>query len=236
MRSYSFRTIGFCLCLAVSLAVPATSHAKTKPYATADEVPLLKLLAPPPPKGSETEARELAEVLAMQKTRTEAQAERAKADVEETAVRFLAGMGITVDPARIPLTVALIDRLSETEEALIEPAKEGFNRLRPPYVNPEIKPVVRLSKSGAYPSGHATFGTIAGIVLANILPEKRDAIFARARDYALSRMIGGVHYRSDLEAGVVSGTAIMAVIMTKPEFQADLKAARAELRAALGMS
>ena len=55
-----------------------------------------------------------------------------------------------------------------------------------------------------------------GMVLARMLPEKRDELYARIADYGHSRMIAGVHYRSDIDAGKVLGSAIAA-----DEFAAD---------------
>jgi acid phosphatase (class A) len=72
----------------------------------------------------------------------------------------------------------------------------------------------------------------AAAVLADLAPGHAQLILARASDYAESRLICGVHYRSDLEAGHVLGTALVAKLMTKPEFVGELEAARAELTAA----
>jgi acid phosphatase (class A) len=97
----------------------------------------------------------------------------------------------------------------------------------------KIKPCVRLSRSGAYPSGHATFGYLSGIVLANMVPEKRAEIFTRAGQYSYHRMVGGVHYRSDIEAGRISGTVVAAIMMQNPNFQEEFSKARSEVRRVL---
>ena len=115
------------------------------------------------------------------------------------------------------------------------PAKKGFGRPRPPVVNEQIKPLIKLSKSGAYPSGHTTNGTAIAIVLAKMLPEKKDEMMARAKDYAWSRIIVGVHYRSDLDAGYASGALMAQALMQNADFQKEFEPAKAELRKALGM-
>jgi acid phosphatase (class A) len=84
----------------------------------------------------------------------------------------------------------------------------------------------------SYPSGHATMGYAAAAVLANLMPGNAQVILARASDYAESRLYCGVHYRDDITAGQVLGNVLVQKLMTKPAFQAELEAARAELTAA----
>jgi acid phosphatase (class A) len=102
-------------------------------------------------------------------------------------------------------------------------------------VDSRVKPIVKLSTSGSYPSGHTTVGTLMGIVLAQMLPENRTNILARAWAYGQNRVIAGIHYPSDIEAGRLSGTAIAAVLATHSDFNNEFQAAKAELRAVLGL-
>ena len=67
------------------------------------------------------------------------------------------------------------------------------------------------------------------------MPEKRNEIFERANDYAQSRIIGAMHCPNDLEAGRRAGSAMAATLLASPTFMADFKAARAELRKAMGL-
>ncbi|KQW63996.1 phosphatase PAP2 family protein [Variovorax sp. Root411] len=89
--------------------------------------------------------------------------------------------------------------------------------------------------SGSYPSGHSTFAYLAGIVLAEMVPEKRAQIFARASEFGENRVLGGVHYPSDIEAGRRLATMIAVLIQGNPAYQGDFAAAREELRAWLGL-
>jgi acid phosphatase (class A) len=74
-----------------------------------------------------------------------------------------------------------------------------------------------------------------GIELANMLPEKRAQIMARAWEFGHNRVVGGIHYPSDIEMGRISGMVIAQTISTHPDFKAEFEAAKAELRAALGL-
>jgi acid phosphatase (class A) len=97
-----------------------------------------------------------------------------------------------------------------------------------------VEPTPAFSYS--YPSGHSTYGAITGILLANMVPEKRRELFARGWDYGESRVVGGVHFPTDVESGRIEATAMVALMMQNAEFRADLAAARVELRRSLGLS
>jgi acid phosphatase (class A) len=90
--------------------------------------------------------------------------------------------------------------------------------------------------SYSYPSGHASFGALMAIELSGMVPEKRAELFARGWDIGWSRVLGGVHYPSDLEAGRILAELIADELTENARFRADFAAARAELRAALAMS
>jgi acid phosphatase (class A) len=68
-------------------------------------------------------------------------------------------------------------------------------------------------------------------VLAQVMPDKSQAILARSAQYAENRLICGVHYRSDIVAGQEFGTLVALKLMQKPAFQQQMAAAQAELKA-----
>ncbi len=222
--------------LAIALTVGLPAAAAEKPYLTASQVDLLRLLPPPPAADSAEAGAEMAEIMAAQGSRTPERTALAVADAKESVFdMYGVVVGKNFRPDGLPLVTRLFDRLGETEEDVVGPAKSGFGRLRPYLANPAVQPAVPISRSGSYPSGHATRGTLEGIVLAVMLPEQRARVFARMQEYAESRVIGGVHYRSDLAAGGRAGTAMAAVLLQNPEFLADFGPARLELRKALGL-
>ena len=205
-------------------------------YLTSAQVDLVILLPPPPAPGSAQEQTEMAEVLALQAARSPERAAQTVADSHESVFdQFGQTLGPKFDPAALPRVTALFDRLGETEEVLTETPKKAFGRLRPFQSNPLVHPSAPLSKSGSWPSGHATRVTMMGIVLAAMIPEQRAPIAVRIDDYKESRVIGGVHYRSDIVMGARAGTATAAVLMNDTAFLADFRPARAELRRALGL-
>jgi acid phosphatase (class A) len=85
----------------------------------------------------------------------------------------------------------------------------------------------------AYPSGNSTNGYLTGIVLA--MPEKATALFARRREFGDDRVILGVHFPSDVEAGRLAATALAAALMQDPAFMKDFAEAKSQLRRARGL-
>src|SRR5262249_28125866 len=110
----------------------------------------------------------------------------------------------------------------------IKPAKEHFDRPRPPKADPSIKAVME-ENDGSYPSGHATRGQLFAEVLAAALPARRDALLARGRQIGDDRMIAGVHYPSDIIAGRVLGHVMAKALLETPAFRERLAAIGAEL-------
>jgi acid phosphatase (class A) len=215
------------LVFALLAALPAL--ARERPYLTAQDLDLVSILPPPIVDRAQEEL-----VLAAQRAASAERIEQARRDGDESIdTAFGAVFGKALDARSLPATTRLFARLDATEGAIVSPAKRAFKRMRPYLSNPEIKALVRPSISGSYPSGHTTYITVAAIMVATMVPEKRDAIWQRADDYAQSRVIGGMHYPNDLLGGRLAGTAIAAAVQGRPEFKADFEAARRELRAFL---
>ncbi|MDB5768312.1 MAG: phoN [Collimonas fungivorans] len=203
------------------------------PFITSKEIDLVKLLPPPPANDSPQTKAELSEILALQAARTPAMVARSQADATEDIWRFADVMGVKFKRDQLPLFAQFFQRVVDSEGAVVDTYKDIWKRSRPFMYSDLVKPVVKLSRSGAYPSGHATAGTLMGIVLSNMVPEKRAEIMARAAEYANNRIIGGVHYRSDIETGRITGTVIAARLQTRDDFKTAFDAAKKELRGVL---
>jgi acid phosphatase (class A) len=226
----SLKRRAFLVLLALVAAVPAA--ARDLPYLTKQDLDLASILPPPV-----VDSEQLALVLAAQRAATPERIEQARRDVDESPdTMFGAVLGKSLDEQALPAMARLFSRMRDTEDAVVGPAKKAFKRVRPYMSSAEIKALVRPSISGSYPSGHTTNATLAAIVMADIVPEKRDALWARAVDYSLSRVIGGMHYPNDLLGGKLAGTAIAVALQSRPEFKADFDAARRELRQYLDLA
>ena len=70
------------------------------------------------------------------------------------------------------------------------------------------------------------------IVLADIAPDRAEALLARAADYAESRLVCGMHRRADIIAGQALGVLVAADLLHNRAFLAERDAAASELRGA----
>ena len=93
-------------------------------------------------------------------------------------------------------------------------AKYYYFNPRPSQIDPSIKTKIGVPNFPAYTSGHSTFSAAASGVLSYLFPPGA-ASFAAMRDEAgISRMYGGIHYRSDIEAGKAHGDKIAGYTLT----------------------
>ena len=222
--------------LLAALLLSTSLFAGGLPYLTTKQLNIIPFLPTPVLNGSPQDKEQQAQVIAIQKAASPERIALANKDSEETVyAMFSSVMGAQFQPANLPVTTHVFARIGETEDAVVDPVKSYFGRIRPFLNNPEIKALVKPSSSNSYPSGHTSRSTMMAVILSSMVPEKRNEIFERANDYAQSRIIGGMHYPNDLEAGRRAGSAMAATLLASPTFMADFKAARAELRKAMGL-
>lgn len=223
--------------LILTLATGAARAADAPPeFLPKEALDLSPLLAPPPAQDSATTKAELELVRKTQATATEAEKKLAVADaVEDVFVLGSSVLGPNFTAANLPTAAAFFAKVHHAEGEFVDPAKKIWGRPRPPVADPAIVPCTKLSMSGAYPSGHATTGYLLGIVLAQMVPEKSAAIFERAAQYGHSRIVCGMHYPTDIEAGRISAAVIASALMSNPGFKSEFGPARAEIRKVLGL-
>jgi acid phosphatase (class A) len=115
--------------------------------------------------------------------------------------------------------------------APINAVKSHWKRTRPYEMDPKLT-FGRPETSFGYPSGHSSRGTVQALLLAELFPDKREAILNIGREIGWDRVLIGKHFPTDIYAGRVLGQAIVRELLASPAFQKDLAAARAELEAA----
>ena len=192
-----------------------------------------RLLPPPVARGSSTEAIELDQVRKIVAAASPERMAQARWDDEhEDPTIFDEVMGRRLE--NLPATWALLRTIQHETDLAIGMAKTHFARIRPWAVDPTL-PNCDAGKDkktvGSYPSGHSGLGYSVGWALAELSPEKASVVLTRARDYAFSRVICGVHFPSDTEASHVIGTFVAARLFADPRLASRIAAARRELAA-----
>lgn len=87
-------------------------------------------------------------------------------------------------------------------------AKYFYFNPRPSQVNPAIKTLTGLPNFPSYISGHSTFSGAAATILGHIVPTRKAAYAGMAEEASLSRLYGGLHYRSDCNKGLECGNKV----------------------------
>lgn len=209
-----------------------------KGYLAASELPdSLALLATPPAAGSAAQEADNAAFHALCALQGGARGKLASDDANlkfpAAAEAFSCTLGIPVSEQATPhLNMLLRRTLSDAGSATFK-AKSQYQRARPFMVfkTESCTPLeeAHLAKDGSYPSGHSAAGWAWALVLAEVAPERSDALLQRGRAFGQSRGICGVHWQSDIEAGRLVGAAAVARLHANPVFMAQLGAARNEV-------
>ena len=189
------------------------------------------ILAPPPEPGS---PRAKLEEGPPETVWTAERLAQARADnAIDPFLAFSAVMGPDFTANKRPATKALLEKTIRALAPNIGVTKDHWKRPRPFIVDPTrttcIIPDERLRASGSYPSGHSAIGWGWALALAEAAPDKASEILKRGREYGDSRVVCGVHYPSDVEAGRVLAAAELARLHAEPGYQEAMRAAAAEL-------
>jgi acid phosphatase (class A) len=230
MRQYAYRLVFLLL-----LATATVAQAREPFYVGAAEFSLDRVLAPPPAADSQAQRDDLQAVLDLQHSRSDADIKDAQADAELSIFRFADVLGPEFRLDKLPFTAKFLRQALTDAGESSGAAKARFSRPRPYQASTEVSPVLPKPGNASYPSGHSTFGYTTGILLAIMVPEKSAELFDRAARYGRNRIVGGVHYPTDVEAGRICAAVVISAFLRNPKFQADLEQSRIEVRQALGL-
>jgi acid phosphatase (class A) len=220
------RTGACAAALLVMLAIALPAGAGTGAhfyYVQPNQLDLTELLPPPPDLGSPQARADEEEVAATVAARSPAQLFEAEEEATRSVFFFAPSVGSGFTAARLPLTARFFAHIGSDVKQIIDQAKGYWNRPRPEGA---------AKARGSYPSGHAAFAAASAIVLGELVPAKRDAIFSQARVFAENRIILGLHYPSDVASGWTAGTLAAFVMTHDRAFRHDFAAVQAELRRA----
>lgn len=226
--------------------LPATKEQNVAVQATPSATPLVAryvnvpallqsfYLPPWPPDGSDAARVDLTGVLAAQEARAAADISEAQIDAVRSPVAWAQdtkalGPGFTQEC--FPLTTALLLEL-HGDMRLVNRATNAQwgNRPRPSLLGAMVTPSLPAenANSPSYPSARAAASRLWALVLADIFPHARERLMSMAQRSAQLRLIAGVHFPSDLTAGILVGEAAYAWLQRNSDFKQSLSAAKSE--------
>mgnify|MGYP001606709461 CR=1 FL=1 len=230
--------MGNALCLAgivLSVVLSGCATHGTPPagggrYAGPGAFDFRAILKDPPANDSAATRADIDRMLALQAARTPADVKHLNDEGTFSVCLLTAVLGASYKTNSMPATEALLKFVGEDAKSIISAAKAQWNRSRPWAVDARILPCIEKPKSSSYPSDRAGQARVWAVVLAEMFPASRDALMAKAERIAQDRVLSGVHFPGDVEAGKILGQKIVERIMQSPVFKADLAAARAEIK------
>jgi acid phosphatase (class A) len=232
-------------CASAGTLSPPTVLPEVRPgyvagYLQPAELPDSKALLPPPPAaGSVSLAADEDIYRTTRAFRDTPRWVQAAKDAElrfpKATEHFSCALGMPISAEATPHLNMLLRRVRMDASRATDKAKDHYNRQRPfmlfgdPICTPEEQAGF---KPDSYPSGHTSIGWAWALTLAELAPDRADAILARGLAFAQSRIVCGVHWQSDVEAGRIVGAAAVSRLHADPVFVAQMAAARKEVEAA----
>ncbi len=218
---------------------------EVKGYLPAGAMDVKAVLAAPPAVDSAVDKADVEHVRAVNAHANAARWQKALLDDASVYDRFSEQLGFTPDRKRMPRFVRLLNRVAEDAFAVAGEAKKIYPRPRP-FQRFQMtrlcgqaqvpKPDASPSGGTSYPSGHAVVSWAVALVMAEAVPSGAQSIIARAADYGESRVVCGLHFPSDIDAGHQLAAAVVDKLLALPEFRRDFQCAKTELQSvAAGM-
>ena len=200
-------------------------------YLPAGKPDAVALLTPPPLPGSPEQAADLAEVQAVCHAASSNDVAAAFSEKKFSVFNFTPAIGAFFQSNNLAKTTVFFHKVQKDAAAVADNAKDYFKRPRPFTIDPGLASG-QLEKNFSYPSGHSTESMVLALVLADLFPDKHDAIIAEACAIGWHRVEIARHYQTDIYAGRVLAQAIVREMKANPYFQRDFAEAKAEVAAA----
>jgi len=104
--------------------------------------------------------------------------------------------------------MALLDMTMMDAAIVCWDVKYHYFNPRPTQLDASIKTLTGIPNFPAYISGHSTFSGAAASILGYLLPDNAAKYSAIAQEAGLSRLVGGIHFRTDCEVGLTVGNNV----------------------------
>lgn len=230
-------------CATVQAPEPPTQLPEVRPgyvagYLQPDQLPdSVALVGKPPAPGSSQLAADEDTYKATRQLRDSPRWAQAARDAElrfpKAAEVFSCTLDMPISEQATPHLNMLLRRIRMDASRANDKPKDLYKRQRPFMLKGDSSCTPHLKEhSDSFPSGHASIGWAWALALAEIAPERANALLARGIEFGDSRVICGVHWKSDVEAGRIVGASTVSRLHSDPVFRAQMAAAKREIDAA----
>lgn len=195
-----------------------------------DFAPLADVVGRPPIQGSEALKRDLDVLRWQQFARDSGLVGHAWGYLDREIGRFQAAIGSDLTKTApmirsgVPQFVHLVDDVKNK-------LKDAIGRQRPFLSHRELKPCLPREYSESYPSGHSTWYVTTSLLLADLLPERKERLLQVGRQGMAARVTCGMHYPSDVEAGQRLAEAAALQIISSPQWKQFKRSVQPEIKA-----
>lgn len=218
------RLLGSLVLAVGTLQVQATEPWPLPPYSY-----FLERLPKPPNPDSRDDLADRNASIALQKNVAPDEIAHAEAFVKSDVFDFATVVGPNFTPANFPRTAAFFARLKAAADGPKNFIKDHYARPRPYLGHPDaIKQLITPDTGYSYPSGHGTRSWLYARVLGELDPGHLEQFLERANAIGQSRVLGGMHYLSDIAASHKLADLLLTSLMTEPEFRSQLEALRSQ--------
>jgi acid phosphatase (class A) len=184
-----------------------------------DQRRLAAIAGRPPAPGSAAEAADLAILEWLQRFRSPVIVATTWLLLDRDLNVFSSAVGAELGKATPVLSAGLVAFMAPVNSATRE-IKQQQGRIRPYLAHPHLDPCLPREDTGAFPSGHAVWFRTTAKLLADLVPERRERLEHVGRQGGANRVLCGVHYPSDVEAGQRIGADAALQIIASPQWRA----------------
>ncbi len=220
-----------------TMSISAQDNA-VQPYFELDQLPKLINIMPEPPAFDSPEfaADVVRYCWGKQQRLDQERVAQAIADAEwddhaKLYALWKEAFGLEITEAGTPEIWKVLETSMATTDPMRKETKAHYKRQRPfeRYDDPmPSHEEDELRGEGSYPSGHSLRGWGISLLLAQIAPQRADAIFKRGWDYCNSRVIVGAHWQSDVDNSRTAASIGFCALQGSEAFIAQMKKAQNE--------
>ena len=226
---------------APALSIPASAGVEALPplpaprFVAPSDIDLARDLPPFPAIGSLAESADIETMLALQIRRTKVDEDDAAADSTTNMVDFTQSLlGSSYSPVTHPKLFGMMRALHDDMRGInrVANAAHGF-RQRPAVRDTRIRPSLNMSgrSTTSYPSARASSAGVWACVIGGLIPTQLVVAQGKAEQVGWRRVVGGVHYPSDLAGSRLVIASVCDALTKSPAFLS----ARAEVAAELAV-